>query len=100
MCKQCWQEYGSPAVETDLVKETARAIDRVYKHSSVGGALHVVISDWNLEGRFLDKVPDHFSDDVDQRRRERECLSLLRECNQYERASAVALHNGFYKVSA
>lgn len=105
MCYECWQEYGSPKIVTDRVLETVKAIERVYDFSLVGGGLHIVIDDWNLEDARLDFCKEYIAKpDYDECREQQEveqaCLELLYSLNLDERASALAIHDGFFEPTA
>jgi hypothetical protein len=102
MCHGCWVEYGQPQIDSSAVREAARAIAAVYDFSCVGGDLHIVIDDWNLEDDNLewcageiDKNEFHAS--TEQLASERLCLDLLRPLSEDERASALALYDRFWK---
>ena len=50
MCGSCWEEAGEP---TEWTPQTARFIelhDELYQLEPVGGPLHAVLDDWNLDG--------------------------------------------------
>lgn len=124
MCYGCWEEAGKPTIDTPAVRAAAAAIAEVYEHSCVGGNLHVVLDDWNLEDgnlEFCDGCiqgagqmplePDAHEmhhqynerkaadpDPPDQLAAERRCHDLLKPLTEDERASALALHEGFWKV--
>jgi hypothetical protein len=49
MCYECWEEEGKPQIDTPAVREAAAAVGAVYELNGVGGNLHIVLDDWNLE---------------------------------------------------
>jgi hypothetical protein len=103
MCMQCWNEYGRVQLDTPRVREAAAAIGAVYRHSCIGGNLHVAIDDWNLEDENLDFCASSIRENVheagpEQLDAESRCLALLRALTEDERASAMALHDGFWGV--
>ena len=88
MCETCWQKYGSPQHMTRRVRALARLMDRV---GDVGGGLHVVLDDWNLEDEHLD-----FCATQPLTGDERTCLNAMRRASVADRASALALCEGYY----
>jgi hypothetical protein len=106
------------------VRAAAAAIAEVYEHSCVGGNLHIVLDDWNLEDgnlEFCDGCitgagqmplePDAHEahqrynrekrdnpDPPEQLAAERRCHDLLKVLTEEERASALALNDGFWTV--
>ena len=120
MCHGCWVEEGQPVVDTPTVRAAAKAIAEVYEHSCVGGNLHIVLDDWNLEDdslAFCDGCikrnglmdPEHYKrfpndrreeDSPEQLAAERRCHDLFAAMTVPERASALALYDGFWKVSS
>jgi hypothetical protein len=49
MCGDCWEQHGAP---TDWTPQTARFIelhDALYDLEPMGGPLHSVLDDWNLD---------------------------------------------------
>lgn len=97
MCHGCWQEYGSPAIVNEKTLAAARAIEEVYEWSSVGGNLHVVLDDWNIENEHVQFCCDEVQKVSGQLEAEKECLTLLAKMNLKERASALAIYEGFVK---
>lgn len=110
MCRGCWEEYGSPMFLSDRVCKAAVLIEKVYEQvgGGVGGNLHIVVDDWNLEddsikwcmkkrhlrgpgldwpgARPIEMVPTPI---------EKECGQALLDLNIKERASALALSEGW-----
>lgn len=50
MCLNCWEEEGKPYKVTDAVREWAPKFGAADEF----GALHIVVSDWNLEDENLE----------------------------------------------
>jgi hypothetical protein len=104
MCLDCWDGYGSPAIDTPDVRLAAKLIADVYEFSCVGGNLHIAIDDWNLDDEDLDFCHDAIRKiDVheappDQLNAEWAALIALRDLTEEGRASALALHNGFWTL--
>ncbi len=102
MCNGCWEEYGNPRLKTPLVLEAQPLIRAVYDWHLAGGNLHIVLDDWNLEDANLDfcekqvRTPDP---DVppEQIEAETKCLAVFRKMSEDERASALALYEGFFQ---
>lgn len=109
MCKGCWQEYGSPQIDNDKVREVARLVRVLYRDldQTTGGMLHVQLDDFNIE--------DHFWTHDDENPQERvfaPYLITLHErqpfevewliveqmaaLSEIERASALALADGYW----
>jgi hypothetical protein len=92
MCQACWEEeYGSAAIDSAKTRDLAEAIRLVYLEPDgiVGGGLHVVIDDWNLEDESV-TASDPRND------AERSCRVKLLDATVAERASALALHDGYW----
>jgi hypothetical protein len=90
-------------IDTSAVRAAAQAIGAVYEFSCVGGNLHKVCDDWNLEDGNLDfcagSIAENFFEATPaQLAAERRCLGLLRALTEDERASALAIHGGFLSV--
>lgn len=93
MCFNCYQEYGSPAIDTPQVRHAAACIAKVYDEvSDVGGNLHCAIDDWNLDD--LEYILEY-----DLEPQERECYDSLAALTVDERASALGLFDGFWGES-
>lgn len=97
MCMACWEEYGSPRIDNARVREAVRAIREVYGFSCVGGNLHCQLDDWNLEDDFFGEfIVDHEDASEAQLEAERRCFDLMKPMSLRERASALALEDGFW----
>jgi hypothetical protein len=101
MCIQCWNECGRPEIDSAAVREAAAAVAEVYRHSCVGGNLHIALDDWNIEDGNLDSCASSIRENVhegdpEQLEAESRCLALLRALGEDGRASALALHEGFW----
>lgn len=102
MCYSCWERAGGPTLDTPAVHDAAALIAKVYEQSCVGGGLHVIVDDWNVED-------DHFNTDAEQWIEEnahdldeaglaveRACYAALKALTEAERYSALALYEGYY----
>lgn len=122
MCENCWAEAGSPRIDNEKVRAVQPLIAAVYKYSHVGGNLHIVLDDFNVRDRDLEccqkiiadggvlKMPAGSvaflgvpagtpeTDPVsgEQLHAELTCLEALRAMTVEERASAIALFDGFW----
>ena len=99
MCLGCWLELGSPKVFNKAVREAHPLIDLVYASSPVGGNLHIQLDDWNIDDEFFagEMVVYHTDSDLAAERR---CYEHFKSMTVEERASALALYEGFYEPSA
>lgn len=107
MCRGCWEEYGSPMILSDRVCIAAELIKKVYKQEGggVGGNLHCVVDDWNLEDEHIQWCIDKTGTqrdfltgeeyDLILTTIERECAGALMAMTIQERASALALSEGW-----
>jgi hypothetical protein len=104
MCRNCWQEYYDASdVDNIMVRYLARCIRDVYELAPAGGHLHVALDDWNLGDDqdwswYEDWVAkdDNTPEMVEECFLARRCLSLLRVMSEAERASALALYDGYW----
>mgnify|MGYP001617172153 CR=1 FL=1 len=100
MCCDCWEEYGSPMVVNERVLKLQGLIDMV----GFGSNLHIVLDDNNTDDDCLDFCREaieknEFNDSEEQLLSESECLKLLYAMTVEERDSAIALHDGCWKIS-
>src|SRR5690348_1783765 len=49
MCCGCWEDEGSPRIDNERVRGVQPLIEAVYKHNGVGGNLHIVLDDNNID---------------------------------------------------
>lgn len=98
MCYGCWEEAGRPAIVNGRTVAALPLIEAVYAESEVGGALHIVLDDWNLED---DDVAWCASDECASGQgrpftdAEGRCTAAFVAMTEPERASALALYEGF-----
>jgi hypothetical protein len=78
---------------TPRVLEAVRLMQRVYEHNPVGGNLHVIIDDGNMEDYFLDVDFNEnvFNSDPVALYAEMECLDYLKTLTYRERLRAYRL---------
>lgn len=101
MCYGCYEEYGSPKIVNDATKHAANLIGAIYEFNCVGGNAHIVLDDFNIEDSNIDwclnealNTNVHGHSEI-QLQSERECLTALKGLTVEERASALAIHNGW-----
>lgn len=103
MCVGCWEKAGKPIIDNRQVHRAAKACSAVYEHSCVGGNLHIILDDWNVEDGNLAFCADYVKVNphdypAEQLEYERHCLEALRPLSVDERYSALALMEGFWSV--
>lgn len=91
MCLSCWEDYGSHKLRSDKIKNAVDAINKVYEYSLVGGNLHIVVDDWNIEDHNLLFCEKEISkeEDKEQRDVEQECFDILFSMTIEERNSTL-----------
>lgn len=102
MCYSCYEDYGKPTLVTPEIQEAAWLVEKVYEFSAVGGNLHIVVDDWNIEDSsldFCDRYIDAEGYDCPQAQIKAElaCLDAFRKLSVPHRAAALAIHEGFLK---
>lgn len=98
MCMDCWENYGSPRLDTDAVRVVVGLIEQVYDYNAAGGGAHIVLDDWNIEDDDIRWCIDNLSECSEagpERVVTMECLSALLGLTLPERASALAMVDGF-----
>lgn len=95
MCGGCWQEHleehGTPSPVTSQIVTAVAAIRNLYAVHCTGGKMHVVTDDWNLEDDSLEFCGQNLPHDEV----ERICWERLSELTENQRATALAIHNGY-----
>lgn len=114
MCYGCWEKAGSPKIVNEKTLAAQPLISAVYEASCVGGNLHIVLDDFNIDDedveacvKFIDEWdrdhPEGFDAKLSIYRdtaAERECIAAFRAMTVDERASALAIHDGYVVFSA
>jgi hypothetical protein len=101
MCYGCYSGlFHKAKVDNKLVRKTAYWIDEVYKGEICGGGLHTVIDDWNVENVDIEDIRYIMEDRKDRSRTQKLieliCWSHLMVLSVKERASALAIHCGYW----
>lgn len=98
MCEECWAEYGCPSEVTPEVKMAATAIQVTLKHQMDGGNLFPIL-DWSFDDETLNLVITDIQRDEDTPKdrlnSERVCVRLLQEMPIVQRATTIALVQGY-----
>jgi hypothetical protein len=50
MCTECWEKAGSPTTWNEQTARAGELLTQLYAIHPVGGPLHAVVDDWNLDG--------------------------------------------------
>jgi hypothetical protein len=102
MCETCWAEkFGYVRFDSEEVRGAAKAIEEVYRWHSCGGHLHVQLADWNLWDEFWRedcRPPLEYLGEVgdEELGAYQKCFDLMEKLDEFERASALALYEGFW----
>lgn len=105
MCENCWINYGSPEISSRRVRRAAEAISNLYEFTGAGGALHIAVEDWNLDDASIEFCINFIDDPsrspgfpvpAAQIAAEKKCAEVLRKLTIKERASALAIHRGYF----
>src|ERR1700753_2043398 len=101
MCMGCWAEYGAPYVLNDRTIACAKAIAAVYGESCAGGNLHCAVDDWNIDDSDIQsnlsqcEAGETYDPSRPWTAAETLCIKLMAALPLDERASALAMHDGF-----
>lgn len=100
MCSECWEQAGCPQIANEKVRECIKLIDEVYNHNAVGGGLHVVLDDFNVDGdmQWESEWVETHRDSPEQYEAERACCDLLMTMTEAERMSAVSCYHGYWPL--
>lgn len=111
MCRGCYLSDGSPTCDTPDVRKAAEAVEALYDHPSgiVGGALHVVTDDWNVDEGSLDacrarigaieKEARYPDDPPGLTALEQAAFDALKVLTPAERTAALGLKAGFWTLA-
>jgi hypothetical protein len=86
-------------MDEQKIERAVRTIARVYDFDMMGGNLHVLIDDENLDDECMDWGATAIAENLaegsqDHIRAEQECLAALKDLTEKERYIAVARHYG------
>lgn len=107
MCYACWTKLGRPAAVTPKIIAAAELVDDLYGLAPVGGNLHIVTDDWNIEDDHVRSCRENVSriqqgkteqyDDTDpeQISIEASILDAIEPMSEAERATVLAVYLGF-----
>ena len=100
MCYSCYEKYGKPSIVNHTTKRTAELVRVIYEFSDVGGNAHIVLDDFNIEdhhveGCLNDVRIKEASGETGQLQAERKCLEAFQAMTLDERASALAIYEGW-----
>ena len=100
MCIGCWERHHAPTLDSPAIREAARLIGVVYEYHGAGGWLHVVVDDFNIETEHVQWCVEHAHDYPSETLEEdaacRACAAALLKLSVPERASALAMHDGYW----
>jgi hypothetical protein len=101
MCYGCWEDAGKPDERTPSTALAVAAIRRLYDLNCVGGPLHIVTDDWNLDDDSVEWCRDHLADDAPHEEMEasRAVLDLIEPMTEAQRFTALAVWEGFLPES-
>ena len=91
-----------PNVQTEEIRRVAGLIAQLYEYNGVGGNAHIVTDDWNLETDHIEFCLEQVAVNphgycAAQLAIEKDLLEAMLKMSEDERASALALHDGFYE---
>jgi len=91
MCDVCWVGYGSPRIEGPKIEVGIVHVQQVYaaKGGSMGGGLHVVLDDWNIEDESIESALKEDLDSSTLTFTEVQCARYLLTLTLAERASVL-----------
>ena len=96
VCRQCYEEYGAPREIIAATDAAVSAVKALYEINGVGGAMHCVTDDWNLEDEFFVVADAHWSYDDDGAKDAAQAVcDLMKDMTIAQRATVLALVDGF-----
>lgn len=102
MCQNCYETAGSPQIVNENTTTAAELVKQVYKFSCVGGNLHIVLDDWNLEDSDIEFCSKQIASggygdcSQEQLTIERQCCDAFAAMTMKERASALAIADRYF----
>ncbi len=97
MCIQCYKDAGSPQIINDKTKRAAELTRLVYNDHGAGGWCHIVLDDFNIEDGHIDYCLEQIEIEPDDGTHDTQkaCMLLFKSMTMDERASALALYDGW-----
>ncbi len=95
MCMTCYAEAGAPCIVNEKTLAAAELVRQLYatEYGAVGGTMHVVTDDWNLEDdhvAFCVKESQNCGGPLEQK-----VAAAFAAMTEAERASTLALEEGW-----
>ena len=99
MCYGCWEEFEKPSILNDKTRALPALIKAVYGEPTggVGGLLHIVLDDWNIEDDSVAYCADDKNHNRPMTSAERVCIGHMLTMTEQERASGMALEEGWLR---
>ena len=91
MCYKCYTEYGKPEILNEATRKAAKLVEGVYEIHGAGGTAHVVVDDFNI----TDANVQFCLRDSEPGSIEYRCMQAFVNLSEDERASALALYEGW-----
>jgi hypothetical protein len=95
-----WEDYGSPTTSCPEVRLAACLVADLFRAESLGGGLHIVVYDWNLETEHvqwcIENLPIYGSADPAVRALELAAATSLLALEEEDRAAALGLVEGYW----
>lgn len=97
MCIECWKELGKPKMRTPQIERCAELVDELYQFNPVGGHLHIVTDDWNLEDHSVEFCRKYVEEQepTEQTHVEAQIIQLMQPMSEEERGAVLAISSGF-----
>lgn len=94
MCRDCWEDYGSPAHTSPDIARAVTLLQHIDRYEVVGLPLHVEIDDWNIGGTWQ-VYEDCELQEESSWAVARELATLMNRLPVADRAAAMARADGF-----
>lgn len=66
MCFHCYNQAGQPVRWSPDIKRAVELVRALYEIHAVGGPLHVVLDDWNIDGEIKPWYDGYDDDELDE----------------------------------
>lgn len=101
MCTSCWEKAGRPTGLPATYDQFAELHEMLYDMHSVGGPLHTVLDDWNVDGHIEPYPGMTYEDPYDQAditepvyAAAQQIADLLNDMTEAQRYAALAKASG------